>query len=121
MKVTNTTSRDLGLSPECVVPSRRSIEIDAADMSDFANSPVVEAWLDDGSIVVDDTDEQADAPELSDRQAIVAGIIRGLAPEDFTDSGEPKVGSINKALPKSAEPVTSQERTMVWDLISDTE
>jgi len=53
MKLTNTTTRDLGLDPETFVPAGGTLEIDNADLTAFKKSPVVKAWLVDGSLKED--------------------------------------------------------------------
>lgn len=119
MQIINTTTRDLGLSPEIVVPARGMIEIDNDRLSALKASPVVKAWLLDGSLLEDgaveppaEVEPQADAP--TDREAIIAGIIRGLDPESFTKGGKPEVDAINAVMPKEADPVTAAERDAVW-------
>lgn len=51
MKITNTTSRDLGLSPEVVIPAGGEVEIDDRAFLAFKASPVVRAWLEGGDLV----------------------------------------------------------------------
>ena len=122
MKITNTTSRDLGLTPSLVVPAKGSIDVAEIDLIAVENSKPVRAWIEDGSLVADDElPTKPTGPDLNDRQAIVAGIMRGLDEDDFTDGGKPRVEAINAVLPERAEPVAAQERDMVWDMISDSQ
>lgn len=51
MKITNTTKRDLGLSPGVVVPAGGSLDIENEALTALKASPVVKAWLIDGSLV----------------------------------------------------------------------
>lgn len=45
MKITNTTTRDLGLDPETVIAAGGSIEIDNEVLSALKKSPVVKGWF----------------------------------------------------------------------------
>lgn len=51
MKITNTTTRDLGLSPHFVIPAGGSLEIGDDALTVLKASPVVKSWLLDGSLV----------------------------------------------------------------------
>lgn len=51
MKITNTTRGALGLSMEHVVPPGGTVDIDNDTLTDLKASPVVKAWLVDGSLV----------------------------------------------------------------------
>lgn len=48
---TNTTTRDLGLDPETVIPAGGSLEISEKDGAKFEGSPVVAAWFENGDLV----------------------------------------------------------------------
>ncbi len=52
MKLINTTSRDLGLDPETVIPAGGALEIDEKDAEKFEGSPVVAGWLKAGDLAV---------------------------------------------------------------------
>lgn len=116
MKITNTTKSDLGLSPDVVVPAGGSLDIENEALTALKASPVVKAWLIDGWLVetgaVDAVDQGADIDDA--RFDVLAGVIRGLAPEGFTNSGKPDVGAINAVLPKTSARVNASERDAVW-------
>lgn len=51
MKIKNTTTRDLGLSPEVVISAGGEVEIENEVLTKLKDSPVVKAWLIDGWLV----------------------------------------------------------------------
>lgn len=51
MKIKNTTTRDLGMSPEVVIPAGGEVEIENEALTALKASPVVKAWLIDGWLV----------------------------------------------------------------------
>ncbi|WP_406646871.1 hypothetical protein QEZ52_00320 [Aliisedimentitalea scapharcae] len=51
MEVRNTTKGDLGLGQGYVVPAGGTLEIDQDVLEQLANSPVVQAWEENGWIV----------------------------------------------------------------------
>lgn len=120
MKITNTTRGDLGLDEVHVVPARGAIDVPNEVLTKAKASPVVKAWFIEGKLIEDGAVEEPQAPvtnEPTEREAIIAGIIRGLDPEAFTKGGKPEVDAINDAMPKAAEPVTAAERDAVWDIV----
>jgi len=54
MKITNTTSSDLGLGSGTVIPAGSFAEIGADELAQAKMSPVVQAWFSDGSLIVQD-------------------------------------------------------------------
>ena len=116
MKIKNTTTRDLGLSPEVVIPAGGEVEIENEALTALKASPVVKAWLIDGWLVEDDA-VKPDAAPAGDplmRFDIVSGIIRGLTDDAYNQSGKPDLAAINKAMPKTSERVSGAERDAVW-------
>ncbi|KIC22501.1 hypothetical protein [Leisingera sp. ANG-Vp] len=120
MKIINTTKGDLGLSEVHIVPALGFIEMTEELLEQAMVSPVVQAWFDEGMLVEDGGTSDARQPvEMTGREAIVAGVIRGLGEDDFTKGGKPEVDAINDVLPKVAEPVTAAERDAVWAKMED--
>lgn len=51
MRITNTTTRDIGLDPQTVVPAGGSLEISTSAAAKFDGNPVVNGWIDTGDLV----------------------------------------------------------------------
>ncbi|EBA05998.1 hypothetical protein [Sagittula stellata] len=63
-------------------------------------------------------EQVADQSGMSEREALIAGIIGKLDPSsDFTASGKPEVGAINAMLSDQVEPVSASERDAVWQMV----
>ncbi|GAA4218608.1 hypothetical protein GGQ68_002508 [Sagittula marina] len=57
--------------------------------------------------------------EVPERKDLIEGLIHQLDPEtDFTQSGKPEVGAINDLLPADTDPVTAEERDLIWQALN---
>ncbi|MGR1582450.1 hypothetical protein ACSSNL_13410 [Thalassobius sp. S69A] len=71
MKINNTISRDLGLSPDVVVPAGGSIDLEESVAERLFKSPVVQAWAKDGWLVAEGSEssrEQFSREEVAEME-----------------------------------------------------
>lgn len=110
----NTTSADLfagGIRfPADGVPVNVS-EHFRTDRAPFADLVAAGDLVEDGA-----TPASVPNAEPSEREALIAGIIRGLPvdADHYTKAGKPEVDAINDALPAGVSIVTAAERDAVW-------
>ncbi len=126
MKITNTTTRQLGLNPSTVIPAlgyRDDIPDDLIERS--MNSKFVQHLFSTGALVSDGewmkagaedlgSKGQTDTIEGSDRKVRIITAIRLLEGDDFTKDGLPKTSAIEALLDDDFGQVPADERDAIW-------